>query len=88
MLHQVDDPLELPSSRFFRMAQRLPLRGGAVAHAFALTRQDAPPSAGRVEAAGVAQAEPLVDISEVVGVSGPNSRGLPWIEYRGAPTPT
>lgn len=30
VFHRVDDPLSLPSPRFFRHAQRLPVRGGAV----------------------------------------------------------
>lgn len=84
----VSDPLDLPSSRFFRMAERLPLRGGAVAATFAavLGRVDAgqPVAAGSPVTAPSSPAA-LPDISEVIGVSGPNSRGEPWIEYRGGP---
>lgn len=43
VFHRVDDPLELPSSRFFRMAQRLPLRGGAVSAAVAEAQTDREP---------------------------------------------
>lgn len=88
VFHQVADPLSLPSSRFFGMAERLHLRGGAVAFRFAAvlgrtenaTPRSAPPLAAPTTAA------PLPDIAELVGVSGPNSRGEPWIEYRGGAT--
>lgn len=79
VFHHERDPLSLPAPRFFGMAERLPLRGGAVT--FAL-RQAAEAEQNPAAAAGTPIAEDLPDISELVGVSGPNSRGLPWIEYR------
>lgn len=85
VFHHVADPLELPSSRFFGMAERLHLRGGAVAHTFALalgpTGDDRAPTV--VAPPPALAAAPLPDISELVGISGPNSQGHPWIEYRG-----
>jgi hypothetical protein len=88
VFHQVADPLALPSSRFFSMAERLHLRGGAVAHTFASVLGHAgavaPPPGPAVLPVASASAEPLPDIAEFVGISGPNSRGEPWIEYRGA----
>lgn len=81
VFHHVADPLSLPSSRFFGMAERLYLRGGAVTATFAaaLNRPDAPALPAHPASA---PGEVLPDIAELVGVSGPNSRGEPWIEHR------
>ncbi|NUR09327.1 MAG: hypothetical protein HOQ45_20280 [Nocardioidaceae bacterium] len=87
VFHQVPDPLSLPSSRFFSMAERLHMRGGAVAHTFAAVLARPDDGSPRPALAGppvAPAAAPLPDIADMVGVSGPNSRGEPWIEYRGA----
>lgn len=79
----VTDPLDLPAPRFFRMADRLHLRGGAVTCRLAEARAEQADPVGAPPPA----AESLPDITEVLGVSGPNSRGFPWIEYKG-PAPS
>lgn len=85
VFHHVADPLSLPSSRFFSMAERLPLRGGAVAHAFAAALSERPADGNQAAAQAPPEPVALPDISELVGISGPNSLGIPWIEHRVAP---
>lgn len=78
VFHRVDNFRSLPSVRFYALASRLVHYDGAVRHVLTsvVERQRADASAPQLRA--------LPDISEFVGVSGPNSRGEPWIEYRGA----
>lgn len=68
------DPLALPSSRFFRKAARLGLRGGAVTAALAEMRA----AAG---AAPVLSAVPEVSPSTLALIS--DHPGFPGIEYAG-----
>lgn len=85
VFHHVAEPLSLPSSRFFGMAERLHLRGGAVARAFALALRGTDheqPAAAEMPSAPTSA---LPDITELVGISGPNDRGIPWIEHKGGP---
>lgn len=74
--------LELPSSRFFRMAARLPIRGGAVAHSLATAERqpqpiEAPPS--------IPAPAPPVDVdnsAEIAAVAAMSQNpGFPTIGY-------
>ena len=93
MFHRVDDPLtELDSARFFRMAERLPVRDGAVRAALlreAKREQAATPGpppapgpaapiAGLPRGARVEQ----VDDPQVLAAMTKNQQGFPSIAYK------
>jgi hypothetical protein len=80
VFHRVDDPMALPSSRFFRMAERLHLRGGAVTAARAssrtVEREEWSPPPAPVIAEGTAS-----DIAALAAMS--QHPGFPGIGYSG-----
>ncbi|TFV90386.1 hypothetical protein [Blastococcus sp. CT_GayMR16] len=86
MFHRVDEPLELPSSRFFQHAQRLYVRGGAVTAALATAgpvgREEmiAPPPPPTSSAPGISAGTPD-DIAAMAAMS--QNPGFPGIGYSG-----
>lgn len=77
-----EDPLDLDCARFFRHAARLPLRGGAVQHAFGNTPDPAAAPAGPPLVARPGPAEDGADIAALAVMS--RHPGFPTIGYSGA----
>lgn len=94
VFHRVpyEEVLELPSSRFLRMAARLPLRGGAVTHALAAAEGQgaevvAAPAAAAPAPAALQYSVPAVtdednsgEIAAIAAMS-QNRAGFPSIGY-------
>lgn len=81
VLHRVDSLEAIDGPRFFRLVEQLAYYDGALRGRLRVEMSQRQGSAQ--PASPAATAAPLPDISEFVGVSGPNSQGQPWIEYRG-----
>lgn len=79
MFHRVDDWTTLPSPRFFRMAERLHLRDGAVRAARALTGREEVNTGPAPAPVAAAPQQPDLDISTVAAMS--QQPGFPSIAY-------
>lgn len=81
-IYRVADPLAMPSPRFFAHAQRLPIRGGAVAHVLARELQPEQ-TTGVVEQAGAysppASEGTTDDVASIAAMS--QHPGFPSIGY-------
>lgn len=78
-IHRVDDPLSLPSPRFFSLAQRLPAYPGAVQAAMRVRIMDTQRQL-QPEAAGAPMTE---DVAAVAALSQRGGGEFPGIEYVG-----
>lgn len=72
--------MALPSSRYFRMVERLPLRGGAVTHALAAKEAAEGPAE---PAARALVTPPTSDTDGAIMASLSDHPGFPGIEYAG-----
>ena len=79
VFHRIDNPDELPGSRYFSLAEFLPAYGGAVAHAIA---RDFAESAQEVRAEDPVVVNPIVrdDVAHLAAKS-QNNQGFPGIEF-------
>lgn len=83
VFHRVDDPMQLSSSRYFRMVERLPLRDGAVRFALRAKFGDTPEYAGTAPAGpGADGAEPMTMVDDVAELAAMSQQpGFPGIAY-------
>lgn len=79
VFHRVDDWRELPSSRFFQWAERLPAYEGAVRAAFLAARAASATSPPLGPAGEGVSEPPPVDVATLAAIS--DHPGFPGIEY-------
>lgn len=83
VFHRIDDIRTVPSSRFYRLAERLPYYDGAVRRVLTVALNTQPERPALSIVGSQATAAPVMDAADLAAMSGPNDQGIPWIEYRG-----